>query len=323
MELPDGSIIPSFLGVIDTSRPESTGMWTNTMLRHGEVTDIIYPDDTRSLSHKFIEYKVRVQHRDGTGYATIEYGNCYVANLFGGIGDKLRFTLRKDSRFHDLGTGSKVLILCISGETQNAVIIGGIRDSQETVKDQKADGHNLFFEFNGLQSSINDAGEFTVTRLGKTQSDGTPDSSVNQSLVNQILSMTVDGKIKVGYSSIQGDKPFITWDENANTILIHGPAQVKLEASSGPIRMSTSNGVLINGATEAFLQGTSFRAAQFVMNNTLKLALGLAANAAIGAGSPGANVSLANAFRAMKAAIENFEASANTNFLSQKHFWGD
>jgi len=322
MELPDGSVIPSFLGVIDTSRPEPTGMWTNTMLRHGEVTDIIFPDDTRSLSHKFIEYKVRVQHRDATGYATIEYGNCYVANLFGGIGDKLRFTLRKDSRFHDLGTGSKVLILCISGETQNAVIIGGIRDSQETVKDQRTDGHNLFFEFNGLQSSINDAGEFTVTRLGKTQSDGTLDSSVKTSLVNQILSMTVDGKITIGYSSIQGDKPFIAWDENANTVLVHGNSQVKLEANSGPIQLSTSTGVQINGATEAFLQGTSYRAAQQSMNNIMKAALTLAINATPGLPSGPSKVALVNAFQAMKAAIEIFE-SASSNYLSKKHFWGD
>jgi len=345
MRLADGSVVPSFLSLADTRTSQSTGIWDNMVLRLGEVTDIIFPDDPRSLSHKLIEYKVRVQHRDSNGYAAIDYGNCFVANLFGGISDKFRYTLRKDTRAqdktHNIGMGSKVLILCINAETQNAVIVGGIRDSQEQVKDVKEDGHNLFFEFNGLRASISDAGELTVLRRGKTQPDGTLDGSVDTSLVNQILSMTADGRTTIGYSRDQGDNPFISWDEQSDSIVVHASDLVQVEIGSGPLNVQTSDGVKINAATEAFLRGTTFRKNQHQLHNSLKQGLGTAAQAASSMAATFAAVmpspaslkaalvaaagnlnSVISALNSIKAAIDSFESSAS-QYLSKKHFHDD
>ena len=62
--LEDGTVIPSFMGVMSTPRSEGKNAFDNSYLRYGEVVDIIYPDEQRSLGKKVIEYVVKVRHLD-------------------------------------------------------------------------------------------------------------------------------------------------------------------------------------------------------------------------------------------------------------------
>jgi hypothetical protein len=203
VELGDGTIIPSWLGVSDTaSVPERTEAFNNTALRMGEVADIIYPSDKRSNSKKFNEYVVNVQHMSPNGVASmVPYPRCFLASTFGGQADRLNYTLRtqksidKSSAPPDaqtgLGLGAKVLVLCIGGEVTNAVIIGGIREGDKHDKD---DGHHLYFEFNGVQVAIQDNGNFVLQMNGPTKADGTPEKDGAK---QSTFSFTDDGQCAI------------------------------------------------------------------------------------------------------------------------------
>lgn len=197
MELNDGTIVPSFLGVKDTATyPDSTEAFGNNVLRIGEVLEIIYPNEKRSVSKKFNEYVVNVQHMTaGVSTSTI-YPHCFLASTFGGVADRLHYTLRTQKKAGapsdtGLGLGSKVLVLCINGETNNAVIIGGIREGDKHDKD---DGHHLYFEFNGVQVAIQDNGNFVLQMNGPTEADGTPKKDGSK---QSTFSFTDDGKCAI------------------------------------------------------------------------------------------------------------------------------
>jgi hypothetical protein len=176
----DGTVIPSYLGVRPRGEAEDTGAFTNATLRLGEVLKRHNPGSDKSLTRKFYEYEVEVQHRDGSGPAVnCTYTNCLVANLFGNGADLCRYTLRlhtqRETQNEDIGTGAKVLLLCLNGENAKAYIIGGIRDVEtDSTKDDPQDGHNYFWEFNGIRQTVDDDGQYTMLFRGATAVNGAP-----------------------------------------------------------------------------------------------------------------------------------------------------
>lgn len=168
-------VIPSHLGGV---RPDA-GMFSNVRLRAGEVQRIYYPKDPKNVSKRFIEYDVYVQHRGNDTALGKMYNHCAAWDLFGGLADTFTATYRadpaaarKDAQKRVVqGKGSKVLLLCFNGESQNAIIIGGFRDSNGAVDTEEA-GHNLRFRFNGVQVVIDKDGALALTVDGATDNDG-------------------------------------------------------------------------------------------------------------------------------------------------------
>ncbi len=175
-------IIPSFYNT--DGYEGGGGAFENTTLRPGEIQEILYPDDPRNLSKRFIEYRVYVQHRENGTAVVKMYENCMLLNSLGGRVDKLTYTLRADSSSSksassekvNSGLGSKVLLLCVNGETSNAVIIGGLRDDKDD-KDSKDAGHNLHFSFNGVECTIDKEGQLTLQVSGPTDAEGNANGS--------------------------------------------------------------------------------------------------------------------------------------------------
>jgi hypothetical protein len=83
----------------------------------------------------------------------------------------------KQKGANGLGKGSKVLLLCLNGENNNAVILGGLRDQADVSgfgdKEAKDLGHYFHFNFNGVSADIDKDGQFTLVYNGKTEVDGT------------------------------------------------------------------------------------------------------------------------------------------------------
>ncbi len=252
----DGSRIPSFLGSSCTTYNDVGSMgFGNTTLRAGEVQKIIYPDDDENISKVFLEYRVSVGERDGsTPGASRIYGNCYVANLFGGVADTFTYTLRPSSQknvdAYGIGLGSKVLILCINGEYGQAVILGGVRMGSGSdgltvnIPDKKENGHNLQFEFNGLSASINKDGELTITFSGATDAAGTYAEGVDKNNDGSTVQFTKDGSVSMGHDS---ESVVANW----------GNHRVELAASSN-ITLK-SKGVLTGDATDFTILGETYR----------------------------------------------------------------
>jgi hypothetical protein len=166
-----------------------------------------------SFSQRVYEYSVTVQERNGFMQPVItNYEHCAVANLFGGFADKFTYTLRPstipaqaEAAYYT--NGSKVLILCINGETNNAYIIGALWDptqknsdigvTQSNPPEDGTLGHHLLFTFNGLNGTIDKNGQFKVTFNGATDNYGKPLSSQDQKKVGAFLNMLMDGTMNL------------------------------------------------------------------------------------------------------------------------------
>lgn len=177
-------IVPSFMAYEGHDPSSGTG-FDNWRLRVGEVQEAIPPTDPRNVSKRVTEYRVYVQQMSGNTMVGRIYDYVTISNMFGSIADNLEYTLRavpsaskKDSQKNSgAGKGAKVLLLCINGSVQNAVIIGAIRDSNDA-KEEPGKGHHLDFVFNGVAININDAGELTLNVHGKTDLDGKTEEEV-------------------------------------------------------------------------------------------------------------------------------------------------
>lgn len=164
-------MIPHYLQNQPSPIPDTFG---DTLLRQGQITDIIWPEDPRSLNKRLTEYEVLIQHRDpGSDTGTGRIYRATRLNDLCGFRDRSRQRLRyakadKEGR----SKGSGVVVLCLNGEHAQAVILGGLRDERDTDVGWRDSGIVWDWEENGVTASINEAGEFAFKRGGPTDIDG-------------------------------------------------------------------------------------------------------------------------------------------------------
>lgn len=259
--LPDGSVVPSTLGLAIPRRFSDGNAFNETFLRMGEVQDIVYPDDKRSRSKKFIEYRVLVQRRsNGTGNSKV-YENCMLWNPLAGLADRCEFTLRADkSENRDkngLSKGSKVVLAFINGEANTPLIMGGVRDEVDTdskVKglddtEIKKLGHHLYFNFNGISFYIDKDGQCALSYNGATKIDGATD--VDSSNTGTGFKLLKNGDARVG------DK------DNKNSLFI--------DHQNSKVVIKRDNAFELGDATDKMLLGESHRMAQKQMHQDLAI----------------------------------------------------
>lgn len=293
MKLADGTIIPSFLGVqgIGQSGGSDAALLTNYVLRYGEVRGIVYPSSPNSLSKTQVEYDVEIVHRSGTGpSSTVLYRGVTVSNLFGGFADRFEYTLRPDkARSKDgIGNGAKVLLLCVSGDQSKAIILGGVRDQKlQKTKDKAKDGHNLFFEFNGAQFSVNADGEATFLHRGPTRTDGTVDPDFEDFgganvRFDKYGTIVISGPGGEQFVKFVGHNPDNADDDNTiqmqadRKLQLHVAGQAEYSStgntfieSDQAIQMNATDGVFVGAATDFWMKGSTYRLAEGAMNQVL------------------------------------------------------
>lgn len=210
--------------------------FSNILLRIGEVKRIIYPEDKRSQTQKFIEYDIFVSHRENNTAVTKMYQNCLLINPLGSMADKAIWTLRipesqpgqisDDNQLSALGLGSKVLILCINGEHASAVILGGIRDARDSDKGSQALGHHAEFIFNGVTFSVHDDGSWSLENKGKTAASGAADPKRDTDGAGTVVKVDANGNFTV---ATQNNKQSIVVDHKAGMITISSENDLTLK----------------------------------------------------------------------------------------------
>jgi len=294
MKLPDGTVIPSYMGIESRSNTSPNMALNDSVLRQGEIKKIVYPQDPTSYSKKFIEYEVDVSYRDGSNsYTTARYRGVQANNLFGGVADQFWSTYRADAApdtysSSGIGNGSLVYILCVGGSQRFGVIIGGARNP-ESAPDQQSEGHHLYFEFNGVQVQIKDDGELELVWKGKTKSNGelsddaipeaegtkiqinkqgnvliaTPDEAQYIKLDNENHKLEILGDTEWNVN-VNGSTNIVTQD--VTTITSHD--QTTLNADNNIYMRSA--GVLVGDATDYWMLGTTYRNGESQLNSQLK-----------------------------------------------------
>jgi hypothetical protein len=279
--LSDNTVVPSFMSVRQRGRPENTGQLTNTALRIGEVKEIVLPDSAKSVSKRWLEYVVEVQHRDGGSPASSAlYYGCVVANLFGGVADRFEYTLRPDDpqvpaqRGEDgVGIGSKVTLLCPNGETTRALIIGGVKDrlnDDETVDPNE--GHHLLWEFNGVRAEIDKEGAFTLTFRGPTRADGLLSEDADPAKSGAQFKLKADGGVEFTH-----DGQTVIIDHKKSDIVIKADHEVNVTGKKN-VNVNTDGTATITSkqtkigspeAKEALVLGSTWRRDETDKNKTL------------------------------------------------------
>jgi len=204
MRLANGTVLPSGLLSQDT-RSGLAGFnktYKNFALRAGIVIASYDVDSKKNVSKILPEYDILVIEQDeNRGITPVTYRNCIMANGFGGIGDYLEYRLRpqkkktnkkldgKDFAGQD---GSIVLILCLDGVSEKAIIVGGLQHPERKTK-LKGKDQILAGEFNGMAISIADDGSANLTFKGATENDGTPK---DKSQGNTTIDIEKDGTLQ-------------------------------------------------------------------------------------------------------------------------------
>jgi hypothetical protein len=245
--------------------------FANNFLRFGEVKRIIKPSDKNSRSKKFYEYDVLVQHRENDTADGRWYYACICANDLGGFADKTEKTLRIDDTSGQTseptltkGFGSKVLILCINGAQNEAIIVSGLRD--DTDSDNEALGFHYTFQFNGCSVRVEDDGSYAILVEGRTRADGKPsDDRVDGG--GSSIRIDANGNVIVSTSQ---NKQTVTVDNQSGTITVNADKDLVLEGSQIHVG---------DGATEPAVLGNQ-------LASLLTQILGLCASIAGGLPSP-------------------------------------
>lgn len=272
--LPNGTVLP--FGILGASG--NSGMagfnktYRNTALRLGIVVKSYDVSDPSNLSKLTTEYDVLVfEQIEDRGSSIITYRNCISSEGMGSITDFFERTLRvrqsTSDQSNNINTknqnGAVVLILCIDGASEKAVIIGSIThpDRKSTLAGHVA---HLEGEFNGVNIQVNDDGSANLTWKGPTNNDGTP---VAAGQVATVVSIEKDGSFQIKNKGVtfRLDESGVltatsTGDTNINCVNANVKASGDANVTAGGT--ATIDAPAINlgaGAADAVIKGDTFK----------------------------------------------------------------
>lgn len=185
MRIPSGAVLPSSIVGVDSVSEGSAFQRTynNTTLRAGIVIRSYDVGDEKNRTKLVPEYDVVVIEQDqNRAIAPITYRNCLSASSFGSIADYFESRLRSQNKVVNKASqgkdfngqdGATVLLLCLDGAGEKAIIIGALPHPD---RKSKLTGSNkvLAGEFNGLSISVDNDGAANLTFNGATDNSGKP-----------------------------------------------------------------------------------------------------------------------------------------------------
>lgn len=272
--LPNGTVLP--FGLLGANGEAGIAgfnkTYRNTAMRLGIVVKSYPVSDPNNLSKLTTEYDVLVfEQLEDRGSSIITYKNCISAEGMGSIADFFERTLRVRQSSSDQSkmintknqNGAVVLIHCIDGVSEKAIIIGSIThpDRKSTLLDHTA---YLEGEFNGVNIQVNDDGSANFTWKGPTNNDG---DAINADQVPTIVSIEKDGSFQIQNKGVtlRLDESGVltatsTGDTNINCVNANVKASGDANVTAGG--SATIDAPAINlgaGAADAVIKGDTFK----------------------------------------------------------------
>jgi hypothetical protein len=285
-------VIPSFISkniTYDVSASSGKDFrYSEYKLRLGVIKAVYPPNHNLNVSKRFYEYAVDVYVMEGA--PTIKTYPAVVSDLFASVGDTFSFTPRLAEEQPDryaFSKGSRVAILCVNSDIQQALIIGGYPNPNLPVNPPDADqGHHLNFEFNGIKVNINKDGELSLERKGATDSGGEVLSGYEDGAGAKIT-MSKDGNVEVKAGS--GKNVSIQLNMNTGEVNLNSEGNVNVNAK----------GLVVNDGSHPMVKGDSMVSAIADLLTTVatSIAPGLATPAQ-GSTASGTITAAVNVFKA-------------------------
>lgn len=261
--LETGGVLPSGLLSGNDSHSKMAGFnktYKNYPLRLGVITQIYAISDPHNFSKLATEYDVSVfEQNEDRGNTILVYKNCICTDPLGSIADFLDKNLRSQTQNDNpLGTlntsnqnGATVILLCLDGVSEKAVIIGGLPhpDRESTLLNSNP---YLQGEYNGINVVVNTDGSTALTFNGATDNDGKVINSSQKATSAQIqkdgsfVFLTASGTM----FNMNTDGSIQALTSNGNTVYLNNTAnEISINQKDGSIVGLNSTGVTISDAS--------------------------------------------------------------------------
>lgn len=230
MRLKNGTVLPYGLLSLDRKSAASgfEKTYKNFSLKSGIVVRSYDIENDANVSKLIPEYDVVVIEQDGNRAVTpITYKNCISASSFGSVADFFETRLRTQKKVKDKKTqgkdfsgqdGAIVLLLCLDGSGEKAIIIGALPHPNRKSK-LKGKGQILAGEFNGLAVSVADDGSANLTFKGATDNEGVP---LDKEQGNTSFDIEKDGSVQFKHKGatqrIEKGGNFLLANEGTTTV---------------------------------------------------------------------------------------------------------
>jgi hypothetical protein len=207
--LDNGTVLPhGLLGHSEDLLQGFNKTYRNTAMRVGVIVACYPTTHERNRSKIATEYDVvAMEQNEDKGATTTLYRNCLSSSGLTAIADFFEVTLRTRKAKKYKGdavrmaeqNGSVVLLLCLDGSSERAMIIGGFPhpDRKTTLKDDKP---HLEAEYNGINIKIEADGSTTLTFKGATDNDG---KLVNDKQEPTTMKIEKDGSYQFDHKTIK------------------------------------------------------------------------------------------------------------------------
>ena len=181
--------------------------------------------------------------------------NCRMLRRFGGVFNYedmvyqgYKFTDKPDqvSSF-DAKAGDAVLVGFLNGEGRDAIILGGVMHAARTANIDITKGPQYLSEFNGVETSINEVGEYTVTFKGIPTNiailNNYPNATIpaptyDTSVGSSFFKMDVTGSLELN-DNATSDFQNIRIDKPSGTLTINsGKISLKMTKSSQQVDLN-------------------------------------------------------------------------------------
>lgn len=207
--LENGTVLPfGLLSSTEESAMEGFNKtYKNTALRMGIIIRAYPVSDENNVSKLTSEYDVLVfEQNEDRGSSVITYKNCMSSEGLGSIADFFEKTLRVKEGAQTVNdlidtknqNGAVVLILCLDGVSDKAIILGSMThpDRETTLKNKLP---YLEGEYNGVNIKINNDGSTAFTFNGATDNDG---EILDDNQGPTVVQIEKDGSFQLDHSTI-------------------------------------------------------------------------------------------------------------------------
>ena len=225
-------------------------VFENYSLKLGVTTRCYETSQEENFSKLGPEYDVVVVEQKSDGGATSSiYRNCLALDSIGGLADFFEFKRRTPSEGQyesdleeDKHDGNVVMVLCTDGNSEKALIVGGLKHPARKEVLTKDKGIHMEFEYNGLNMQSNKDGELKILFRSATDNKGKPQDS---SAGGAFLQFKKDGSIELN----DGETEKILIDKTGKKIDISANSDISVRSGAN-VNVSADANVDIKSAAD-------------------------------------------------------------------------
>ncbi len=232
----------------------------NFALKSGVTIRLFDIDDDRNLSKLGPEYDVAVVEQQGDKGSTMTiYKNCLAVDRFGGLADffEAKFRIPSEGKYESTLDGEKqdgsfVLLLCLDGQTEKAIILGGLKHPARADVLTKEAGIHAEGEFNGINFKVNKDGEFTLTFRSATDNKG---KAADEKAGGTFVKFEKDGSVDIN----DGNTENIKINKTDKKVQINADSDIENTSASGSFKVTAGKDIELKASAKliAEAEGTA------------------------------------------------------------------